>query len=531
MGLSKRPISELFELYKKNFFEYNYTFFSIALVVGLSTSEIIMSVASISLAVNWIIEGKFSNKIDLIKKRNHTPTLLIVGYFSLLFWLINTSNFEYALNDLKVKLPLLLFPLVLGSISLSPQQKQFIFRFFILGVCFSTIVSLLVYLEIIPISKDLSDIRNISIFISHIRLSLLICFAIVLLVYFYKKRGLFPPIYSIIIGLWLVLFLFILQAFTGLFILFVLAIIYLFFLVFRTHNNLFKSVAVLTFIGICFFFAHKAYTIYSNNFIAPPIHLSKLDSASKSGETYQYKLEDDWVENGNRVWLYIAPKELEEAWNKRSSIPFDSLDYKGQPMWGTLYRYLTSKNLRKDKEGLAQISNEEILKIERGTTNCCETLNGFDKKIKDVIFEFERYRKGQNPNGHSFIQRIIYLKASIQLFKDNLWFGVGLGDVHDEFLTYYEKNNSLLKGKNRKRVHNQYMSFAVGLGVIGLTLWLLFLYYPAFNIKESKKLYLLFLLIISLSFLTDNTLERQAGVMFFAFFNSLLLFQHNKSDS
>ncbi|MCT4581750.1 MAG: O-antigen ligase family protein [Flavobacteriales bacterium] len=531
MGFKQSQILTLFKLYQKNFFHYNYTFFCIALVVGLSTSEIIMSVASISLAINWLLEGQFKKKYALVKQRKQLPSLLIIGYFSLTIWLINTSNFEYAFNDLKVKLPLLVFPLVLGSITLSFQQIQAIFKFFVLGLLFSTLISFLVYLEIIPIKKDLSDIRNISIFISHIRLSLLICLAIVLLIKPTKGNYIFPPILTIGFSLWFILFLFILQAFTGLFILGVLSIVFLAYLIFKSKNKLLKLFVTISFIGIGAFFTHKVYTIYNNNFVAPPIIVSQLDYASKTGEVYQYKVEDDWLENGNRVWLYIAPKELAKAWNARSTIPFDSTDHKGQPMWGTLYRYLTSKNLRKDQEGLEKLSHDEIRAIEQGTTNCCEKLNGFDKKIKDVIFEFERYRNGQNPNGHSFIQRIIYLRASVELFKHNFWFGVGLGDVHDEFLTYYEENNSLLKGKNRKRVHNQYMSFAVGLGVFGLIIWLFILYFPIVKKPRNKNIYLLFILIISLSFLTDNTLERQAGVMFFAFFNSLFLFQPFKSQA
>ena len=518
-------VSALFKLYKNNFFLYNYTFFSIALVIGLSTSEIIMSISSICLAINWLLEGDFKAKIKLSKQRGNIPLLLVLGYFSLTLWLFNTENFTYAVNDLKVKLPLLLFPLVFGTIKLNPRQIQSIILFFILGLLFSTFTSFLVFLELIPIEKDISDIRNISIFISHIRLSLLICFGITLVVLYLKKEFFFSKTNSLIILLWFIFFLFILEAITGLMILFALLLFYLFYILFNSKNYLYKILGIVAFLIISLFFITKVYMVYNQNFVAEPLDISQLDSHSKSGEIYQYRLEDDWLENGNRVWVYIAPKELKKSWENRSHIPFDSLDKKGQPMWGTIYRYLTSKNLRKDKEGLAQLSKNEIADIEKGKTNCCENLSGLDKKIKDIIFEYERYKNNQDPNGHSFIQRIIYLDASYKLMANNFWFGVGLGDVHDEFLNYYEQNNSLLKGKNRKRVHNQYMSFGVGIGFIGLIIWLFILYYPLLKIKQNRLLYTLFMLIISLSFLTDNTLERQAGVMFFAFFNSLILFQ------
>lgn len=522
-------LSQLFKCYKARFFEFNYLFFSVLLVVGLSTGEIIMSIASIALFINWLIEGNFKKKHQGVKSLNFIPYLLIGGYLSLFLWLINTSNFNYALNDLKVKLPLLLFPLVLGTIKIKKKHLLTLLRFFILGTFFSTLISFFIYLELIPIEKSLEDIRNISVFISHIRLSLLVCFSIVLLVVFLrKKEGLFNNYASLVLLIWFSIFLFILQAFTGLFILGILMIAFLFQFFFKNKN---KRVLVAIFFALLFIGAgYHIYVIYQDNFISKQIELTDLDLRSKNGELYQHRLEDNWLENGNRVWLYIAPKELEEAWVKRSDISMDSLDKRGQPIWGTLYRYLTSKGLRKDREGLSDLSDLEVELVESGETNCCEKLTGLDKRIKEVLFQFRRYQNGQSPNGHSIIQRVEYLKASLSLFKSNLFFGVGLGDVHDEFMNYYEVNNSQLLGKNRKRVHNQYMVFAVGVGLIGLIIWLLVLYYPFSKLAWNKEIYFYFLLIISISFLTDNTLERQAGVMFFSFFNSLLLFQNIQRD-
>lgn len=522
---SIQPFKTLIIKYKENFFVFNYVFFSIAFVVGLSTGEIIMSVATISLVLNWILEGQFKQKLKLIKERNYVPFILAFGYVYLLIWLLNSSDLSYALRDLKIKLPILFFPLVLGTINFSRKVLNLIFKFFILGVLFSIAISLLVYLEFIPIKNDISDVRNISIFISHIRLSLLVCFSIALLVYFWSiKESLFNKFFSVVIILFFIYFLFLLQAFTGIFILIALIALMLFFFLIKKGNNLLKLGVFMGFVIISLFSFLHVYSIYKNNFIPKPIKLSELDYSSASGEIYQHRLEDNWLENGNRVWLYIAPLELEESWNLRSDIPFDSLDIKGQPMWGTLYRFLTSKGFRKDKEGIGKLTNKEISIIESGQTNCCEKLTGFDRRIKEVIFEYERFMNGEDPNGHSFIQRIIYLKAGADLFSANLELGVGIGDVHDEFMNYYEKNNSKLRGENRKRVHNQYMSLAVGLGVFGLIIWLFVFYSPYFIMNNNRRLYFYFLLIISISFLTDNTLERQAGVMFFAFFNSLLLF-------
>ena len=516
----------LIQAYKENFFRYNYIFFSISFVIGLSTGEIIMSVATISLVVNWILEGGFKQKLNLAKEQKYIPYLLVFSYLSLVFWMFNSSDWSYGLRDLKIKLPILFFPLVLGTVKYSKGLLISIFQFFILGVLFSTLISFFVYLEVIPIKNDIADIRNISIFISHIRLSLLVCFSIALLAYFWTlKERLFNKYLSIAIGAWFIYFLFLLQAFTGLFILLSMIIISLLVFLMKKGNRRFKIGFVISFFGVAFLISSHFFNIYKNDFTPRPIDLLSLDYASASGEVYQHRLEDNWLENGNRVWLYIAPLELEKAWNKKSKLPFDSLDVKGQPMWGTLYRFLTSKGFRKDKDGFVKLTDEEIKQIENGETNCCEQLIGFDRRVREVFFEYQRFMNGQDPNGHSLVQRILYFRAGVDLFKSNLYVGVGIGDVHNEFMNYYEKENSLLKGSNRKRVHNQYLSLAVGLGIFGLLVWLFVFYYPYFILTNNKQLYFYFLLIISISFLTDNTLERQAGVMFFSFFNSLLLFQ------
>ena len=516
----------LFNRYKDSFFAFNYLFLSIVLVVGLSTGEIIMSIASIGLFLNWLIEGNYRLKHERAKALKFIPYALIIGYLSLLLWLVNTTNFDYAFNDLKVKLPILLFPLILGTIKLPKAFLFTIFRFFILGTLVSTLISFFVFLELIPIEKTIEDVRNISIFISHIRLSLLVCFTIVLLVFFIKKKQVFFTSYiSFGVIMWLIYFLFILQAFTGLFILLVLSVLFLFYYLFNKKSKVYGLFAFVVFILFSLGVGYHVNTIYKLNFTPKPVVASKLDKTSKSGECYQHRLEDNWLENGNRVWLYVASNELKISWENRSQIPFYSVDKKGQPMWGTLYRYLTSKSLRKDKEGLGKLTDNEITLIENGQTNCCEKLTGLDKRVKDVLFQFQRYQNGESPNGHSIIQRIVYLKASANLLKSNFFFGVGLGDVNDEFMTYYENNNSKLIGKNRKRVHSQFMVFGVAMGVFGLVTWIVLLYTPFFKLQNNKAIYFFFLLIISISFLTDNTLERQAGVMFFSFFNSLLLFQ------
>jgi len=518
------------KMYKQHFFELNAVFFCVVLSIGLPTSEALMSIGTIGLVINWLVEKQFLKKWETVKTRNYLPLLLIGSFLVLLLGLINTTNFDYAIHDLKIKLPLLFLPLVIGSIVIKQKHVKLIFSFFLAAVAFSTFISYFVYLEVIPIEKTLNDVRNISIFISHIRLSLLICMAIVLLAFYsVRTTTFFLKLSALLLIVWFIYFLTILQAITGIVILLMLAITLVGKVFLKKSNAFFK----LFIIGVIFSFGFYAYwnvnTIYKNNFIAKSVDVLALDEKTEGGEIYQHKLEEDWVENGNRVWHYIAPIELNEAWNKRSSMKLDSLDLVGQPLWGTLYRFLASKGLRKDKKGVEYLTDLEIKDVENGKTNCCENLSGLNLRIKQTLFEFIAFRKGQNPNGHSIIQRVIYLKTSFQIVKENLLLGVGLGDVNDAFMQKYEEENSTLKGSNRKRVHNQFLSILVALGVFGFSFWLFALLFPSFYSANKSSIYVYFLIIVFFSFITDNTLERQAGVMFFSFFNSIFLFQSTKN--
>ena len=118
------------------------------------------------------------------------PLILAVGFLVHVIWLFNTTNYDYAFHDIVRKLPLLSFPIVIGSMPvLSKRIYELIIGVFIAGLLVSTFISFGAYLEFFPIKEDITDVRNISFFISHIRLSLLICLAIVLLNYYFFNKG------------------------------------------------------------------------------------------------------------------------------------------------------------------------------------------------------------------------------------------------------------------------------------------------------------------------------------------------------
>ena len=214
------------------------------------------------------------------------------------------------------------------------------------------------------------------------------------------------------------------------------------------------------------------------------------------------------------------------AWNERSDKKIKSRRDEG---YGALVRYLTSKDLRKDAEGVSQLTDEDIRNIENGIANYNYIENpGIKTRIMKIMVAYGKYEKHKDANGSSVFQRIEFIKASLNIIKDNPMIGVGTGDIANAFEQYYEKTNSKLKKENRLRCHNQYLAITVTFGIIGLLWYLFSLIYPLSTKQNRNYLYITFLLIILLSMLTEDTLETQIGVTLFAFFNSFLVFAHDR---
>ncbi|MHC1706081.1 MAG: O-antigen ligase family protein [Bacteroidales bacterium] len=120
-------------------------------------------------------------------------------------------------------------------------------------------------------------------------------------------------------------------------------------------------------------------------------------------------------------------------------------------------------------------------------------------------------------------ERILIWKSSLEIVKENPALGVGTGDVKDALLQKYEENHITAAITKRLNAHNQYLQTCIALGLIGLLVLLLCLLLPAISaIKNHDLLYFLFLMLVFLNLLFESMLERQAGVVFYSFFNALL---------
>jgi hypothetical protein len=498
----------------------------IAIVVGMPLSKFLMSLATICLVAHWFLEGQVIKRFTRFFN-NRIAIITTITFFIFLIGLIYSKNIDYAFKDIRLKVPLLAFPVIFSSShKIKKQHFYLILKFFVAATLISTIYGFLAYKNVIPARKEITDMRSISQFISHIRLSLMIILSMFLLPVLLRKNWK-QKIIGIIILMWFAYFLSLIESVTGFIIGCLTLILISIYLSYKNKNWLTIIPASITII-IILILSLKLTTTYHTI----KIDTTHLEEYTKHGEKYNHYSDFVVFDNGNYSNQYIAINELEIAWNERSKLDFqgENKEKKGYGLRFYLIRYLTSKGLRKDYEGVYKLTEQDVENIENGIPNYLLTSNDLMSRLKLTMFEMDGYIDNANVNGNSFAQRLVYWKLAKNIGRKNFWIGVGTGDVGDAFKEYYNRSTTLKK-KFQLRSHNQYLSTFIALGFIGVVIFIFTLITPLlFAIKNNNYLYVVFACIALTSFLSEDTLETQDGVFFFAFFNSFLLFTKIKKN-
>jgi len=463
---------------------------------------------------------------------NNRPALIFSSIMLLHFaGLIYTTDFDYAYKDIRTKAPLFLLPLF---ISTSAAFNKKTFHGFMLLYVASVIVRIMMNSWNLFEGRFV-DIRDISRSISHVVLALHIALAICVLGYFIFKKRLFSLNWKILFSaviIWMMAYLVFARSATGIVItgltLLILTIVYLF-----RSKKLWLKVSLLSLLILTVGFTG----IYISNTVKDyykvnPVDFSKLDKVSRLGNPYFHDTLSRQTENGNYQYIYIQINELVSAWSKRSSIPFTGRDKKNQLIQNTLVRYLASKGLRKDADGVAQLSNADIKAIEKGIANVIFTRKfSIRGQVYELLWGLDDYLKTGDPTGSSLMQRLEFWRASWGIIKEKPLIGVGTGDMNEAFNNEYIKMKSRLSPDQRWRSHNQFLSIFVGFGILGFIWFLFALLYPPLVLGKFKDyFFLVFFIIAMISMIPEDTIESQMGVTFFAFFYSFFLFGRKEED-
>lgn len=524
----------------------------ISLAIFIPTSNFMLSVTQFYLIVLWMLAGldmrainkmfpekPFFNRLtsriavsfagiwNNIRIRfslflhNKVAVIMVSMYLLHLVGLLYTSDFQYGFKDIRIKVPILLLPIIFSSIKpINRKQFDTLIWFLTASLMVVTIVGAVKFVR-----RDFIDVRELSVFESHIRVCLCIVFSVFSLLYFMVKRNYKPliKVLTVMVILCLLWFVHILESFISIILIVAICTALIIYFVIKQKNVFIKVSVISLFVFVSISILFYVYKVVDNYLHPERIVVEKLDTHTKLGNPYTLDTINYGIEDGRYIGLYLAKDEMIEAWNERSSM---KINKEFDNIYSSVVRYLTSKDLRKDAEGVSQLTSQDIKNIESGIDNFNYIENpGFKTRIMKVLVAYEKYIRDRNANGSSVFQRVEYIKASFNIIREHPVFGIGTGDINNAFINYYEDTNSSLLPQYRLRSHNQYLAITIAFGIVGLLYFLFTLLYPYFSDKRYRNyFYSIFMLILLLSMFTEDTIESQVGVTFFAFFNSFLVF-------
>lgn len=508
-------------------------FWGVAFIaLGLPLSTVLMSVGQFVLAAAWLLSPNLRQRAKATFSR--PENVMMMGLWAIhALWLFNSADLAYGWHDLQKKLPLLLIPLFLGAGSpLSVAEHGRVLWLFVVACVAGSLAG--VADAFVFDGRGLTDRREMSLFVSHIRMSLMVCVAILVigqqLVDNWRSWPLVQRATVLATGLWLFYYLVLIESFNGYLAFATLCATVGVWGIFNLNNPKWRWswAAVVVSLG-------AASAVYLGN-IAKLHYLdrgtdrSALPEWSASGALFShYGDQIPQRENGYRVFDHVVMTELEAQWPKRSRIAISGSDKKGQPIRATLMRYLTSKGLTKDSIGVWQLAPTDIEAIERGITNYrFNKWWGVERRFDEALWEVDNYLYTGDPGNSSMLQRMVHAKVGWSVFLDNFWFGTGTGDVATEIKTHYAAHAQGLAEGFWARAHNQFITFLLAFGLFGGLLAIAFVVTPAW-LNRHCLLYTGFWAVAMVSFFGDDTLETQAGATFYAFFGILLLGTQKKN--
>ena len=492
----------------------------------MTTSVFLMNLGWVFLLVNWTAEwigtGKDFRRERLENLRNNRLLqaflLLTALHLVAMLW---SANWLYGLDDIRKKLPLLAVPLVI--LTSRPLQRRAwgnVLGCYVAAVVVVSVVGLVRYFTMADLPY-----REIIPFISHIRFSLNICLVVALLLWqgVHMVRDLPPErrwyaLFYLVGIAYFLFYLFLLQSYTGMAVLFVLAAVLLVAYWKRMCNRPLRNalfvvwlVMLLAVVGVSVYYVNDYYRLR-------PLSSQPLQSCTANGNPYRHEC-DGFVECGNYVNNYVCEKELQEQWTLVSDVSLDSITALGYAVRPALVRYLNAMGCTKDSAGVACLTPEDVSAIEKGIANPVYLKHPSLRKMYDImLFEYESYRCYHSVRDFTMLQRFELWRNGWEVFRCYFITGTGTGDVVDECHTQLQASDSPLAGTT-KHVHNQYLTFLITFGSVGFVLIVFAFVRGVRQGKRWRRFPFLVVLTVSLiSFFTEDTLETLAGCMFVAFF-------------
>lgn len=493
-----------------------YIFLVCLLFMGLTLGTVPTSIPQFLLSGYWLLTGNFKEKFrNFFNQKSFVLwSILWIWHIAGMLW---TENSAAGWNDVRIKIPMLLVPLLIGSFKpFEFHEIKWIFYSFLIGLTVNLFWSNFYMWMNCP-----NDPREASRYMSHIRLGYLIITALLFMIYIFQKERTHKWLYFgvTILCLYSIYNLGILSAVAYA----AVCLPFLFFYLIKNFHRYKFYVVSVALVSSVIFLAYIG-TFYLNFFKEKDIPYNQM--VNEKG--YLQYPEQHLIENGFNAGINIASDELLREWNRR--FPENPLSIYNPQFFG-LIRYMASLGLTKDSSGFSKLSDSDLSNIMSGISNYkYPALSGIGKKLYDMFYSFRQIYYMKNNSGSSAGMRVYYWQTGLTVIKENWLWGCGTGDVLDEMKKIFINDN--IHPEWMKRPHQQFISIWAALGMVGFILFLVIMFYPAFSgfAKNSIPFFLIWFGFI-LSFLYEDTLETQTGVSYVVFFYVLLSSHQMKTQT
>lgn len=158
------------------------------------------------------------------------------------------------------------------------------------------------------------------------------------------------------------------------------------------------------------------------------------------------------------------------------------------------------------------------------------------RRITETLDEYSAYRGREELKQMN--HRVFLWKYGTQVISENLWLGTGTGDANNALYEYLKEEKAKFwdgtgvytLSKKKYNFHNAFLQHFAANGILAFLLLIALILIPLLSKnQEFSLIQTIFLVLISISFMTESMLERQAGTLFFGLFYSLIVVnQRNK---
>lgn len=154
----------------------------------------------------------------------------------------------------------------------------------------------------------------------------------------------------------------------------------------------------------------------------------------------------------------------------------------------------------------------------------------FHDRLSEVFGYF--FKQETNANENSLVFRQLIYQIDLNILKDAWLVGIGPVELQQNLdLAYFNLSYISKQMIFTYNTHNEYLNQWICFGLAGLLYFVsVFVLHFSRAIKQKNALYLIFLLILIISCLTENIYSRQSGIVFVAFFGPLFFFYKPKPN-